>query len=35
MIMFIKLVKKQLGKMSETEKDKWILAQAKLLEESK
>ena len=35
MIMFIKLVKKQLDKMSETEKDKWILTQAKLLEESK
>ncbi|MGD9566879.1 MAG: hypothetical protein AB7V48_00915 [Sedimentibacter sp.] len=35
MIMFIKLVEEQLDKMSDTEKDKWILAQAKLLEESK
>jgi len=33
--MFIKLVEEQLDKMSETEKDKWILEQAKLLEESK
>ncbi len=33
--MFIKLIEKQLGKMSETEKDKWILTQAKLMEESK
>ena len=33
--MFIKLIEEQLGKMSETEKDKWILAQTKLLEESK
>lgn len=33
--MFIKLVEEQLGKMSETEKDKWILARAKLTEESK
>ena len=32
--MFIKLIEEQLGKMSEAEKDKWILAQAKLLEES-
>ena len=35
MIMFIKLVEEQLDKKSETEKDKWILEQAKLLEESK
>jgi hypothetical protein len=35
MIMFIKLVEEQLDKMSETEKDKWILEQAKLLKESK
>lgn len=33
MIMFIKQVKEQLGKMSEAEKDEWILTQAKLLEE--
>lgn len=34
MIMFIKQVKEQLGKMSEAEKEEWILAQAKLLEEN-
>ncbi|MGD9568633.1 MAG: hypothetical protein AB7V48_09940 [Sedimentibacter sp.] len=33
--MFIKLVEEQLDRMSETEKNKWILAQAKLLKESK
>lgn len=33
--MFLKLVEEQLNKMSETEKDKWILEQAKLLEKSK
>lgn len=34
MIMFIKQVKEQLGKMSEAEKEEWILSQAKLLEEN-
>jgi hypothetical protein len=33
--MFIKQVKEQLGKMSEAEKEEWILTQAKLLGESK
>ncbi len=33
-IMFIKQVKEKLGKMSETEKEAWILAQAKLLKEN-
>ena len=33
--MFIKQVKEQLGKMSEAEKEEWILIQAKLLGESK
>ncbi|WP_148258443.1 hypothetical protein [Mahella australiensis] len=32
--MFIKQVKEQLEKMSETEKEEWILTQAKLLEEN-
>lgn len=33
--MFIKQVKEQLGKMSEVEKEEWILTQAKLLGENK
>lgn len=33
--MFIKQVNEQLGKMSEAEKDEWILTQAKLLEANK
>lgn len=33
--MFIKQVKEQLGKMSEAEKEEWILTQAKLLGERK
>ena len=32
--MFIEQVEEQLRKMSEADKDRWILAQAKLLDES-